>query len=95
MSQGPVGTCSNVEALEALYNSWRANPESVDPSWRVFFEGFELGCSKTVPTPQGIPHTEIVRLIYAYRALGHLLANLDPLNEPPTTHPSWSCPSLA
>jgi 2-oxoglutarate dehydrogenase E1 component len=85
MSEGPVATCSNVEALEALYTAWRANPESVDPSWRLFFEGFDLGMSR--PTPEGTSHTEIVRLIYAYRTLGHHLAHLDPLNEPPASIP--------
>src|SRR5439155_24481583 len=29
----------------------------------------------------------IGRLIYAYRALGHLMARLDPLSEPRTSHP--------
>jgi 2-oxoglutarate dehydrogenase E1 component len=81
MSQGHVASCSNLEAIESYYRAWKSNPESVDPSWRSFFEGFELGASQ--PVAEESSHTEIVRLIYAYRTLGHQLAHLDPLTEPP------------
>ena len=29
--------------LEALYERWHADPSSVDPAWRPFFQGFDLG----------------------------------------------------
>jgi 2-oxoglutarate dehydrogenase E1 component len=83
MSHGPVLSTCNLEAIEGLYQSWQDNPESVDPSWQQFFQGFELGLSR--PVPEGSP-TAVVRLIYAYRSLGHTLAHLDPLYPPRTQH---------
>ncbi|MCA9285730.1 MAG: 2-oxoglutarate dehydrogenase E1 component [Phycisphaerales bacterium] len=33
----------NGEYIEALHQRWSENPDAVDPQWRQFFEGFELG----------------------------------------------------
>src|SRR5260370_709512 len=84
MTPGSVATASNLEVIEAAYQSWRRDPASVDPSWRYFFEGFELGAAR--PAVDGSLQTGVVRLIYAYREIGHFLAHLDPLSEPRTTH---------
>ena len=32
----------HVEAIEDSYNQYLVNPESVEPGWRSFFEGFEF-----------------------------------------------------
>src|SRR5207253_1781337 len=37
--------------------------------------------------PQGAVHAGILRLIHAYRVVGHLIARLDPLSEPEDSHP--------
>jgi 2-oxoglutarate dehydrogenase E1 component len=88
MSQGTVATRPNLEAIEAAYLRWHQDPNSVDPSWRYFFEGFELGASRpTAAAADETPQIGAVRLIYAYRDLGHFLAHLDPLSEPRTSHP--------
>src|SRR5258708_10359293 len=81
----------NLDAIEGAYQQWRINPQTVDESWQRFFEGFELGQARPVPAA-GSPHvcrtqTDIVRLIFAYRNLGHFLAHLDPLSEPPNSYP--------
>jgi len=81
----------NLDAIEDAYQQWRTNPQAVDESWQRFFEGFELGQARPVPAT-GSPHvcrtqTDIVRLIFAYRNLGHFLAHLDPLSEPPNSYP--------
>jgi 2-oxoglutarate dehydrogenase E1 component len=70
----------------------------VDPTWRAFFEGFELGCQlrpplrstsatiKNGPSPEFgnvLPQARIYNLLFAYRALGHTLAHLDPLGLTP------------
>jgi 2-oxoglutarate dehydrogenase E1 component len=86
MSHGTVAAALNLEAIESAYERWRHDPDSVDPSWRFFFEGFELGLSRPAPA-EGSPQTGVVRLIYAYRDIGHFLAHLDPLSEPRTSHP--------
>src|SRR5262245_46482734 len=92
MSHGTVASLANLEVIEATYRRWRRDPRSVDPSWRYFCEGFELGLARPAPPVPGEPggtpiHTAVVRLIYAYRSLGHFLAHLDPLSEPRKSHP--------
>jgi 2-oxoglutarate dehydrogenase E1 component len=79
---------ANLDVIEAAYQKWRADPASVDESWRLFFEGFELGASDhALPALSTGAQTSIVRLIDAYRDLGHFLARLDPLTEQKTTYP--------
>src|SRR5690606_40644503 len=34
---------ANSELIEAAYQAWLDNPDSVDPTWRAFFQGFTLG----------------------------------------------------
>src|SRR5262249_25963357 len=77
----------NLAAIEAAYERWRRDPASVDANWRLFFEGFELGARQgTAPAFDAKAQTGVVRLIDAYRDLGHFLAHLDPLSEPPATY---------
>jgi len=78
----------NLAAIESAYERWRHDPASVDESWRLFFEGFELGSSRhTVPTEEAGAQSSIIRLINAHRDLGHFLSRLDPLSDPPTSIP--------
>ncbi len=78
----------NLDAIESAYQRWRADPTAVDEQWRLFFEGFELGSAGAGPQKTDTAaQIGIGRLIYAYRDLGHLLAHLDPLSEPRTSHP--------
>jgi 2-oxoglutarate dehydrogenase E1 component len=89
----------NVDAIEEYYRRWQQDPSSVDEGWRVFFEGYELGLARDgqAVLPPGArealgaelePDTahaqaNIARLVLAYRSLGHTMAHLDPLSEPP------------
>jgi 2-oxoglutarate dehydrogenase E1 component len=85
MKQPPFASRWNLAAIEPAYERWRSDPASVDESWRLFFEGFELG--RGTDGQQTRSQTDIVRLIDAYRDLGHFLAHLDPLSEPKKTYP--------
>src|ERR1700746_637232 len=82
-----VATRWNLDAIEGAYNRWRQDPSSVDESWRLFFEGFEFGAARAAPPAEACEQASIIRLIDAYRDLGHFLARLDPLGEAKTTHP--------
>ncbi len=84
----PVATRWNLDALEDAYQRWQRDPLSVDPSWRAFLEGFDLGNARTasVRDTQSC-QTGVVRLIAGYRDVGHLIAHLDPLSEPRPSHP--------
>jgi 2-oxoglutarate dehydrogenase E1 component len=88
MSEGTVSAVANVEAIDALYQNWRRDPASVDPSWRTYFEGFELGLSMSASPVAGGSDNQLglFRLIYAYRDIGHYCAHLDPLSESAPDH---------
>jgi 2-oxoglutarate dehydrogenase E1 component len=75
----------NLDVIEAQYQRWRENARSVDETWRIFFEGFELGQgSKPRAVETSRQQIGIVRMIDAYRSVGHVFANLDPLSDPPS-----------
>ena len=80
----------NPEYVEALYLQWKSDQSSVSEDWNRFFLGFELGLetsaepgtidppgigAETANTKQG----RVDALIYQYRDIGHLAAQLDPL----------------
>jgi 2-oxoglutarate dehydrogenase E1 component len=93
MNRATIATRWNLDAVEAAYQRWRQDPESVTDDWRLFFEGFELGSAQgpalAEPRIDVLERTQtsVVRLIDAYRDLGHFLAHLDPLNEARTSYP--------
>ena len=72
--------------LDELYKSYQENPESIDESWKKFFEGFEFaqqnyGASSNgqqVTTPK---ETAVRNLIYNYRSWAHLIADTNPVRE--------------
>jgi len=41
----------NADLIDQYYESWLRQPESLEPDWRAFFEGFELGQSRTEAAP--------------------------------------------
>jgi 2-oxoglutarate dehydrogenase E1 component len=95
-----VSPSANAAVLEAAYEAWQQNPDSVDPTWRAFFQGFMLGNgggslssaqSSGVRIVDSVKQAQVGRLINAYRAHGHLQAHLDPLADaPPPPHPKLS-----
>ncbi|MDP2060581.1 MAG: 2-oxoglutarate dehydrogenase E1 component [Flavobacteriaceae bacterium] len=79
-----------------LYDQYLINPDSVEPSWRAFFQGFDFGLEsggeeRTVyvesdKTQIEIPkdvHKEfqVVKLIEGYRTRGHLFTKTNPVRE--------------
>ena len=94
-----VSANANAAVIEAAYEAWQQNPDSVDPTWRAFFQGFTLGSggadltaapASGVKIIDSVRQAQVARLINAYRAHGHLQAHLDPLGEPPPPHPRLS-----
>src|SRR3954471_18605589 len=94
MNRSTVANRWNLDLIEANYQRWRADPGSVDDSWRLFFERYELGQSGDGLARSDIDHdaaraqAAVTRLIDAYREIGHYLADLDPLklNPPRQSH---------
>ncbi len=74
---------ANLPALESLYEKYQRDPESVDPSWRYFFEGMRFaGTVQGMARGGESPDLRIHELIYAYRKYGHLAAKINPLGSP-------------
>jgi 2-oxoglutarate dehydrogenase E1 component len=102
MNSVPLAARANSDVIEAAYAQWLDNPDSVDPTWRAFFQGFTLG--NTVAAPGAAPtaasvnasgvkvidsykQAQIIRYINAHRSHGHLEAHLDPLGDKAAPHP--------
>ncbi len=72
--------------LDELFKAYRENPESIDESWKKFFEGFEFAQQnydadsngQMVTTPK---ETAVRNLIYNYRSWAHLIADTNPVRE--------------
>ncbi len=76
-----------IAAVEELYTSFIENPESVNPSWRNFFEGYEFA-RKNYSKLQNTPHDDkidkefaILNLIHGYRQRGHLFTKTNPVRS--------------
>jgi 2-oxoglutarate dehydrogenase E1 component len=83
----------NLAFIDEQYHLWKKDPNAVSRDWRFFFEGFEIagtserGLTDVWDVDQAIGQSQVERLIYSYRDVGHLMACLDPLVECPTDHP--------
>jgi 2-oxoglutarate dehydrogenase E1 component len=95
---------SNADYIDELLSHYQKDPSSVDPTWRYFFEGIEVGAAEgglshgnghayengatTSATGSDLlPEARVAELIEAYREFGGLVANINPLVAPPSTHP--------
>lgn len=104
-----ISARANVDLIDQKYSEWKEDPGSVDESWAMFFEGFELGQSEPAPRKPDTPDTpssemvggldlatraRIVSLVYNHRTLGHTAAWLDPLDEGAPDQPLLSLEEL-
>jgi len=83
----------NLDLIDENYQRWEKDPESVDATWRAFFEGFELGntpprngaatvaASPRAKASESPLQTRVDGLVYAYRTLGHTIARVNPLAD--------------
>mgnify|MGYP001242736461 FL=1 len=76
-----------------LYDQYLINPESVEATWRAFFQGFEFGVDKAENGKLQIPEKilkefKVVRLINGYRTRGHLFTRTNPVRERRTYRPN-------
>ena len=85
---------ANAAFIEGQYQSWLANPESVEPSWRYFFEGYQfasdMGVGANTPGEGGTEstiHVQQSAMVESYitliRRMGHVNAWLNPLEPKP------------
>ena len=83
---------ANASYVEELYQRFSKDPNSVEASWRSFFEGFEFALTSS-KLPAGsvssgddrhsVLEAHVESYINLYRRLGHLNAYLNPLDKKP------------
>lgn len=73
----------DTEAVEELYQKYREDPESIDPSWHHFFQGFDLARKDySHPESESLTFDEefkVINLINGYRKRGHLFTTTNPV----------------
>ena len=72
--------------FEEIYESFLKDPDSVEPSWRSFFQGYQFGFenynAKTPVISQAISKEfQVINLINDYRKRGHLFTKTNPVRE--------------
>ncbi len=95
---------AHTEFFADLYEQYLQNPDSVEPSWRAFFQGFDFGMetyneeqfSKNTSENQDCSlvsdklqkEFNVLKLIDAYRTRGHLFTETNPVRERRTYVPT-------
>jgi len=73
----------DTEAIEELYQKYRKDPDSIDPSWHHFFQGFDLARKDySHPESESLTFDEefkVINLINGYRKRGHLFTHTNPV----------------
>lgn len=84
-----LGT-SDIAAIDQLLKQYKQNPESVEPQWRSFFEGFEFAqvsyqikpssdAKKSDDAQLLDKEFKVMNLIEGYRRRGHLFTKTNPV----------------
>ena len=90
--QTSFATGVNRNYIEAQYQRYKEDQNSVPQSWQWFFHGYEIAQNgkgsasafdNTTGLEQGQANAKVEAWINAYRRLGHLSAHLNPLKEKP------------
>ncbi len=84
-----LALAASSDYVEEQYRQWQRDPASLSDEWRLFFTGFDLAYSPTgeVASERAADQSKVASLIFAFRNLGHLIADLDPLGANLETHP--------
>lgn len=77
---------ADVGYLDELYKNYKQNPESVDPSWQKFFEGYDFSTHRfaanggaVAEDAATIKETHVRTLIHTYRSRAHLKSKTNPV----------------
>ena len=92
----------NADYIDEIYSKYLEDADSVDPTWKYFFDGIYLG-EATVraenaaagPSTDWVSELKVYQLIQAYREQGHLIAQLNPIFENPSSHPELAIETFA
>ena len=84
-----------------LYDQYLENPDTLEPSWRAFFQGYDFGTNNNFieEIVEGVTHQipdsvkkefNVINLIDAYRFRGHLFTKTNPVRDRRTYNPNLS-----
>lgn len=77
--------------IESLYKNYKSDPNSIDPEWRLFFEGYDfadenIAHSKSDDQTGSVSANTniskefgVMSIIHGYRSRGHLLSTTNPI----------------
>jgi 2-oxoglutarate dehydrogenase E1 component len=84
-----IALLASSDYAEQMYEQWQRDPSSLSEEWRLFFAGFDLAARPTgaIASERAADQSKVASLIFAYRNLGHLIADLDPLGDNLESHP--------
>ena len=86
--------------IAELYDTYLKSPDTVEPSWRSFFQGFDFGIENGSLEALGIEHGaekvpekvlkefQVIKLIDGYRTRGHLFTRTNPVRKRRTYVPT-------
>jgi len=81
-----LGT-SHIGFIEDLYKEYLSDPDSIEPSWRAFFQGYDFSKSdfsdlledQTVVPDEVRKEFSVLNLVHGYRTRGHLFTQTNPV----------------
>jgi len=84
---------AHTDFFAKLYEQYKKDPDSVEPSWKAFFQGYDFGSESygingevvegvRTQIPERVKKEfQVVKLIDAYRTRGHLFTKTNPVRE--------------
>ena len=84
---------AHTEYFAYLYDKYLENPDSVEPSWRAFFQGYDFGSESSgeldnlaegvaTQVPEQVQKEfQVIKLIDGYRNRGHLFTRTNPVRD--------------
>ena len=98
MKHSTIASRWNADLIDQNYETWQSSPDSLSAEWCAFFEGFELAQSnRPLAASQSGDATSnnfaskqsrLIGAIYAYRSIGHTIAQFNPLTKEVPFNPS-------
>ncbi len=83
-------TSSDTAYIDSMYEDYKSNPDSIDESWKMFFQGFEYKFDDTsldsMDTETLKKEFNVFRIIQSYRSRGHLLSDTNPIRPRKDRH---------
>ena len=74
---------ADVSHINSLYEAYSQNSDSVDVSWRLFFQGYEFSLQNAetskIKVVANSKETSVKNLIHAYRSRAHLKSDTNPV----------------